>query len=628
VGYFIAMLFAAASAGILAQAADKDLFWIGLFLAAAVVTILKLSHELKGLRRRVLQLENKQEKPAQPAAPARAKTAPARVPVTPATAASVQAKRAAPTPRSSVTSKPGASALASRLSEMRGDWNQGTPTATPASVPAPAATAPPLAAPLEAGPLEAAPLEAAPLEAAPLVEPAAGRMSGLPGAIRALLERTNFSALAGLVALFFGVGFLLRYVAEHGVLPAEAWLFGVVLGGALLHFFGNRLASSQANYALLLQGSAVGVWYLASFAAFRVYGLTGPGTTLAILVGLSGFTAWRAVVQNGKPLAIFAALGGIFAPILAGFGEGNHIALFACYSVINVGIVAIAQRQSWAVLPLLGFVCTFIIGSIWGQTSYRPEFFPTVQPFLLLSVLFYFCVPLLFASQNRSDRIPIYSSIIVFGMPATVLVLQARLVADVPFGAAWSALLMGAVYLTGVLVLRRQLKRLSLLLRDAYLGIGIVLVAISLPLALDERVAAALWALGAAGGVWLAIKQKRMWNCFLAVAILVGSGLLWLAGDGSAGQTLFLNLGTLQAGTISIASLFAAWVLASRPAHIPVKLPQGVAVWGALWWLAIGLWQINAHLEADYRTAAVAAYFICSALLGWVISLKLPRQRI
>jgi uncharacterized membrane protein len=350
--------------------------------AAVVVTFLRLSRELKGLRARVFQLENKQE------------TAPANVQIEPAAAAA----------GASVSPQPKASALASRLSEMRDEWKPGAPAPTPVSQPAPAVTA-------------------------PLVEPATRR-----------------------------------------------------------------------RLSLLQQGIVIGLCYVAIVAAFRVYGLIGPATAFAILVGLSGFSARRAVVQNGKLLAILAVLGGFFAPIMVSLGDGNHIVLFTYYSVINGALLAIARRQSWAVLPLMGFVFTFLLGSLWGKANYQPEFFATVEAFLLLSGLLYFCVPLFFAAQAQAGRIPLYHSLIVFGTPAVVFVLQTRLVADVPFGDALSAFLMGAVYLAAVLVLWRRLEQSSAVLRDAYLGIGIVLVIISLPLALNEHAAETLWALEAVDG--------------------------------------------------------------------------------------------------------------------------------
>ena len=75
----------------------------------------------------------------------------------------------------------------------------------------------------------------------------------------------------GVVVLFFGVAFLLRYFAEHFTVPIEWRLAAVAAGGLALIGLGMRLAAARPGYGLSLQGAGAGILYLTTYAAFRLY---------------------------------------------------------------------------------------------------------------------------------------------------------------------------------------------------------------------------------------------------------------------------------------------------------------------------------------------------------------------
>src|SRR6267378_2811744 len=183
----------------------------------------------------------------------------------------------------------------------------------------------------------------------------------------------NALVRVGVVVLFFGVAFLLKYAYEHTHVPIEVRLIGVALGAVVLLVLGWRLRESRPGYALSLQGAGVGVLYLTIFAAFRLYALLSPLPAFVLLVAVAVFSTTLAVLQNSLALAVIAASGGFLAPVLASTGRGSHVVLFSYYLVLNLGIFAIAWRKAWRVLNLVGFGFTFVIGTLWGVTSYRPE---------------------------------------------------------------------------------------------------------------------------------------------------------------------------------------------------------------------------------------------------------------
>ena len=92
----------------------------------------------------------------------------------------------------------------------------------------------------------------------------------------------------GVVALFFGVAFLLKYFAEHFTLPIEWRLAAVAAGGFALTELGLRLAAARPAYGLSLQGAGAGVLYLTTYAAFGYYGVLSEAAAIALLVAVTG----------------------------------------------------------------------------------------------------------------------------------------------------------------------------------------------------------------------------------------------------------------------------------------------------------------------------------------------------
>ena len=127
-------------------------------------------------------------------------------------------------------------------------------------------------------------------------EAPAPRSKGLEdSAIWRWLTGGNTVVRVGVVVLFFGVAFLLRYAYEHVHAPIELRLAGVTAGAIALLAFGWRLRERRAGYALALQGGGIGVLYLVIFAAFKLYNLIPPAPAFALLVGVAAFSAVVAV---------------------------------------------------------------------------------------------------------------------------------------------------------------------------------------------------------------------------------------------------------------------------------------------------------------------------------------------
>ncbi len=123
-------------------------------------------------------------------------------------------------------------------------------------------------------------------------------------AIRSFFTGGNTLVRVGVIVLFFGVAFLLRYMAEHSHLSIEVRLSGVALASIALTILGWRLRQSRGGYALALQGGGVGILYLVIFAALRLYSILPASMAFPLLALVAMFSAILAIVPE---LAVICA---------------------------------------------------------------------------------------------------------------------------------------------------------------------------------------------------------------------------------------------------------------------------------------------------------------------------------
>lgn len=429
----------------------------------------------------------------------------------------------------------------------------------------------------------------------------------------------NTVVRAGIVILFFGVAFLLKYAYERVQVPIEFRLSGVALLAIALLAVGWRLRDKRAGYAQALQGGGVGVLYLTVFAALRLYQLIPPGAAMLLLIGIAAFSAVLALLQNGRSLALLGTSGGFLAPILASTGSGSHVMLFSYYALLNAGVLAIALKRAWRELNIAGFAFTFIIGATWGARFYRPELFASTEPFLVLFFLMYVAVPVLYARhQAVALRAPVDATLI-FGTPLAAFGLQHGLVREFEYGAAFSAAVLAAFYL---IVASRLLKRGNDALRllvEAFFALGVVFATLAVPLAFEGRWTSAVWALEAAAILWIGVRQRRLAPRLFAVLLQFGAGAMFLFDLPHGGALPWLNVAFLGCTMVALAGLFSAAYIERHSDNLrPYERGTGHAllIWGALWWAGAGLMQIDDHIvESALRPHASLAWFALSGVL-------------
>jgi uncharacterized membrane protein len=455
--------------------------------------------------------------------------------------------------------------------------------------------------------------------------------------IREFFTGGNLIVRVGVVVLFFGIAFLLRYAAEHSHLSIETRLSGVAAGAIVLLAFGWHWRGARRGYGLALQGGGVGILYLTTFSAQRIYGVLTPGSAFILLAVVALLSAALAILQDSMAFAILGATGGYLAPVLAANPHGDHVALFSYFALLNCFVLIVAWFRSWRPLNLLAFIFTYGIGAAWGVLRYQPQNFATTEPFVALFFLMFVTISVLYAIRRGANLTHYVDGTLVFGLPVVTMGIQAGLVSHIPYALAYSALTLSAFYIALAWTLHRRRQETLRLLVEAFLALGVAFITLAIPFALEGRWTAASWALEGAAIAWVGLRQNRRLAIVSGMALQLLAGAAYVlesaADHGALHEILFLNSRYLaailvSAGGIAIAAMLRregpAWLERNRSV-----LSAGLFIWGLLWWCGGGYVEIQSHAASSGQLAAHVAYFGVTALiltlLGARLTWTLPR---
>ena len=462
------------------------------------------------------------------------------------------------------------------------------PLAARADVPAPPSPAP---ASTYVSPIPAASVQAPPR--APVRPPEVAAPSVIEKAIaaaRAWLLGGNTVARVGLLVLFVGVAFLLRYVAERTQIPIELRLVGVALGGLALLVVGWRLRHKRPGYAITLQGGAIGILYLTVFAAMRLYDVLPAVPAFALLALLAVFSGALAVAQNARALAALGATGGFLAPILVSTGSGRIEILLSFYLLLNLGVLGIAWFRAWRELNWIGFAFTFGVLGMWVAQRYTSDQYPIAQGFLIAFWLLFLVVSLLYALRQPQATRGIFDTTLMFALPLAAFGIQSRLTEGLDLALA-AAVASAAYLVSSALLIKRRDAALRVLV-EASFGVGVAFLTLAVPLAASAQWTAAAWALEGLALLWVGMRQQRILPTLAGLALhAAGAVALLRALDTGAINTLPQISGFTLNLAVFAATAFASALVLARAAVNPTVTPALGRIGGSI--AAIAPWTMR-----------------------------------
>jgi len=421
-----------------------------------------------------------------------------------------------------------------------------------------------------------------------------------PSIAKTILQ-ANTIARVGVALLFFGVAFALKLAAQQGLFPIELRLILAVIGGGLLLTLGLRMRNSKRPFALILQGGGLGILYITAFVTFRIYGFVGAPTTSVVLIGITIVAALLATHQDAKSLALLALVGGFLAPLLTSTGRGDPRALLAYFAILDVGILFMCLHRGWGSINVLGFIFTVLAGGTPSAMEYRPEQLLSYQLFLVFFLILFTTNTYLLARKNALQNF--VAAIMSFGPPFFGFIFQYKMLEHLRYGTALSCVGFGAFYYVGSRFLRARHPQEMRPLIQAYSGIGLSLLSLTIPFAVSNRVTSAIWAAEGVGLLWSGLRQRHRFTHLLGfVLLLVASPLFLSESPFSSADHALLTADLLGTLILVVSYIVAAKCTVDSQGQGDEKPKRGIAGLcgsiAAAWWIFGGLAAILRSIDA------------------------------
>jgi uncharacterized membrane protein len=181
----------------------------------------------------------------------------------------------------------------------------------------------------------------------------------------------------------------------------------------------------------------------------------------------------------------------------------------------------------------------------------------------------------------------------LFGTPIAGFGLQYAIVQHFEFGPAFSALVMGLLYMGIARVLAGRASAAggadrALLLVETCLALGVVFATLAVPLGLSAQWTTVAWAVEGAAVFWLGMRQNRMLARVFGILLQLGAGAAFLGMVGREHSQSF-NPGDFWTPLIiALAGLISAFITERigtlRLALSERLLQPALLIWGAAWW--------------------------------------------
>lgn len=445
--------------------------------------------------------------------------------------------------------------------------------------------------------------------------------------VKSWVTTGNPIAKIGILILFFGVAFLLKYISLHIYIPVSYRLVGVFLSGLIMVLIGWKISPERKGYANIIQGGGIGLMYLSVYAAFSFYQLLQPVpafTLLILIVILSGLIA---VVRDAQSIAITGILGGFLAPLLINTGTNNHILLFSYYLLLNTGILSVAWFKSWTELNLVGFLFTFVISALWGYQSYQPEYYLSTEIFLILYFLFYVSISILFTlhqaeTTNHTAKKYNIDTVITFGTPAVAFALQTGLVKDYSYGMAWSAFILALFYACVAIAIYTVNSQVYKKLSEAFSGLAVMFATITIPLTFSRIWVSTNWALESVVMLWFGIRQQQLLTRLAAGIILLASTLLYILNiqDIIPGG-VYINEYYLSGLIVVLANITCSYLFYKcNKTDGEASFAWIFFILGVMGWYYVNIQHIFDYVSYNHQFVMTLIFIANSSLIAWLFA--------
>lgn len=192
--------------------------------------------------------------------------------------------------------------------------------------------------------------------------------------------------LIGIIVLVIGLSIGVKYAIDKNLISEGMRISLAYAASAALFLLSVRLKKPYAMFSAILFSGAMASAYFTTYGAFVYYGMISFSLAFVIMVVLTLFTVYQALVYNRQEIALLGLVGAYAIPFLISKNADRADLFFAYISLINGGVVFLSIKKQWATVGRVAQYVTWILFIGWASTRFDTRF--QWSAFLYMSFFF------------------------------------------------------------------------------------------------------------------------------------------------------------------------------------------------------------------------------------------------
>lgn len=331
----------------------------------------------------------------------------------------------------------------------------------------------------------------------------------------------NLISKIGILILVLGISYFVKYAIDQDYINETGRVGIGILCGAILLGFSHYLHKEYKAFSSVLVAGAITVFYFTIAYGFHKYHLYSQTITFGIMVGITLFSTLISVYYDRRELAVLSVIGGFAVPFMVSTGEGNYIALFTYFIILNVGMLILSYFKQWDIVKLLSFAFTYAIFAFWYSSRYSAIADRAhINTFLFLNTfyLIFLVMTMVDILKNRVPNFAVKIGFLMINTAITFFISMDILTHYYPDLRGLYTLIFSVVNLSTTYLVYKYNREQSQIIYFM-LGLTLLFATIAIPIQFDGYYVTIFWAAEAFLLLWVSHKSNQ--NSFFTASIIV-----------------------------------------------------------------------------------------------------------
>lgn len=177
--------------------------------------------------------------------------------------------------------------------------------------------------------------------------------------------------IIGIIVLVIGLSIGVKYAIDKDLI-SEGMRIGLAYGaGLILCLLSARLKSKYHLFSAILFSGGMASVYFTTYGAFVYYSMMPFSIAFIIMILLTVFVVYQALVYNHEEIALLGLVGAYAIPFLISKNSDKPELLFLYITVINIGIIYLGIKRPWKNVGRIAQAVTWLLFLAWAATRYN-----------------------------------------------------------------------------------------------------------------------------------------------------------------------------------------------------------------------------------------------------------------